>query len=67
MVHFVDRLTEAAEAAFYSGDDEEPVVIYGQALLPRAPRFFCGSPGTFGGEVSAVSPQFAQMVRIRIR
>lgn len=61
LVHFVDRLTEAAEAAFYSGDDEEPVVIYGQALLPRAPGFFVVA-GTFGGEVSAVNPQFAQMV-----
>ncbi len=58
LVHFVDPLTEAAEAAFYSGDDEDPVVIYGQALLPRGPGFFAVA-GTFGGEVSAVNPQFA--------
>lgn len=61
LVHFVDPLTEAAEAAFYSGDDEDPVVIYGQALLPRGPGFFAVA-GTFGGEVSAVNPQFALIV-----
>jgi hypothetical protein len=61
LVHFVDALTEAAEAAFYSGDGDEPVVIYGQALLPRGPGFFAVA-GTFGGEVSAVNPRFAPIV-----
>jgi len=61
LVHFVDSLTEAAEAAFYSGEDEEPVVIYGQALLPRGSGFFAIA-GTFGGEVSAVSPRFAPII-----
>jgi hypothetical protein len=61
LVHFVDALTEAAEAAFYSGEGDEPVVIYGQALLPRGPGFFAVA-GTFGGEVSAVNPRFAPIV-----
>lgn len=61
LVHFVDRLTEAAEAAFYSSEGEEPVVIYGQALLPRGEGFFTVA-GTFGGEVSAVSPRSSPMV-----
>lgn len=61
LVHFVDRLTEAAEAAFYSADGEEPVVIYGQALLPRGSGFFAMA-GTFGGEVSAINPRFAPIV-----
>jgi hypothetical protein len=61
LVHFVDALTEAAEAAFYSGDGDEPVVVYGQALLPRGPGFFAVA-GTFGGEVSAVNPRFAPIV-----
>jgi len=61
LVRFVDSLTEAAEAAFYSAEDEGPVVIYGQALLPRGPGFFAVA-GTFGGEVSAVSPRFAPLV-----
>ena len=61
LVHFVDDLTVEAEAAFYSGDGEEPVVVYGQALLPRGPGFFAVA-GTFGGEVSAVNPQFAPIV-----
>ncbi len=58
LVHFVDRLTEDAEAAFYSADGEVPVVIYGQALLPRGAGAFAVA-GTFGGEVSAVHPRFA--------
>jgi hypothetical protein len=61
LVQFVDPLTEAGEAAFYSGEDEEPVVIYGQALLPRSPGFFMIA-GTFGGEVSAVSPRSSPLV-----
>jgi hypothetical protein len=61
LVHFVDRLTEAAEAAFYSGDGADPEVVYGQALLPRAPGFFAVA-GSFGGEVSAVNPRFAPLV-----
>jgi hypothetical protein len=61
LVHFVDALTEAAEAAFYSRDGDEPVVVYGQALLPRGPGFFAVA-GTFGGEVSAVNPRFAPIV-----
>jgi len=61
LVQFVDRLTEAAEAAFYSGEGEEPVAIYGQALLPRSPGFFAMA-GTFGGEVSAVSPNSAPLI-----
>jgi hypothetical protein len=61
LVHFVDRLTEAAEAAFYSNEGEEPVVIYGQALLPRGSGAFAVA-GTFGGEVSAVTPRFAPIV-----
>ncbi len=61
LVHFVDRLTEAAEAAFYSAEGEEPVVIYGQALLPRGAGAFAVA-GTFGGEVSAVNPRFAPIV-----
>ena len=61
LVHLVDPLVEAAEAAFYSGDGDEPVVVYGQALLPRGPGFFAVA-GTFGGEVSAVNPRFAPMV-----
>lgn len=61
LVQFVDALTEAAEAAFYSGEGEDPVVIYGQALLPRTTGFFMLA-GTFGGEVSAVSPRFAPLV-----
>jgi len=60
LVHFVDPLVEAAEAAFYSADGEDPVVIYGQALLPRAAGFFMVA-GTFGGEVSAVSPRSAPL------
>jgi hypothetical protein len=58
LVHFGDLLTEAAEAAFYSGEGEDPDVVYGQALLPRGSGFFAVA-GTFGGEVSAVSPRFA--------
>ena len=58
LVHFVDRVFEAAEAAFYSGDGEYPEVIYGQAFLPRGPGFFAVAL-TFGGEVSAVNPRFA--------
>lgn len=58
LVHFVDKLNEAAEAAFYSADGEEPEVVYGQALLPRGPGAFAVA-GTFGGEVSAVHPRFA--------
>jgi len=54
-------LTEAGEAAFYSGEGEEPVVAYGQALLPRGPGFFALA-GTFGGEVSAVNPRFAPIM-----
>lgn len=61
LVHFVDRLTEAGEAAFYSADGEEPVVVYGQALLPRGSGAFAVA-GTFGGEVSAVDPRFAPIV-----
>lgn len=61
LVHFVDDLLEAGEAAFYSGEGEEPVVVYGQALLPRAPGFFAVA-GTFGGEVSAVNPRFAPII-----
>jgi hypothetical protein len=61
VVHFVDTLIEDAEAAFYSGDGEDPVVIYGQALLPRGPGFFAVA-GTFGREVSAVDPRFAPIV-----
>lgn len=61
LVHFVDKLNEAAEAAFYSADGEEPEVIYGQALLPRGNGFFAVA-GTFGGEVSAVDPRFAPIV-----
>jgi hypothetical protein len=61
LVHFVDPLVEAAEAAFYSNNGEEPLVIYGQALLPRGPGFFAVA-GTFGGEVSAVNARFAPLV-----
>jgi len=61
LVYFVDPLMEAAEAAFYSGEGEQPVVTYGQALLPRGPGFFTLA-GTLGGEVSAVNPQFASIV-----
>jgi len=61
LVRFVDALNEEGEAAFYSGEGEEPDVVYGQALLPRGPGFFMLA-GTFGGEVSAVSPQFAPLV-----
>lgn len=61
LVRFVDLLTEAAEAAFYSKEGEEPVVIYGQALLPRGSGAFAVA-GTFGGEVSAVNPRFAPIV-----
>jgi hypothetical protein len=61
LVLFVDRLTEAAEAAFYSGEGEQPVAVYGQALLPRSPGFFAVA-GTFGGEVSAVSPRSAPLI-----
>lgn len=61
IVHFVDRLTEQAEAAFYSSDGEEPVVIYGQALLPRSAGAF-SLAGTFGGEVSAVNPRAAPII-----
>jgi hypothetical protein len=61
IVLFVDPLVEAAEAAFYSEDGEQPVVVYGQALLPRAPGFFAVA-GTMGGEVSAVNAQFAPIV-----
>lgn len=61
LVHFVDPLIVEAEAAFYSGEGADPVVIYGQALLPRGPGFFALAL-TFGGEVSAVDPQFAQIV-----
>ena len=61
IVHFVDPVVEAAEAAFYSGDGEAPIVVYGQALLPRSPGFFAVA-GTFGGDVSAVNPRFAPMI-----
>lgn len=61
LVWFVDDLTEAAEAAFYSGDGEQPVVVYGQALLPRAPGFF-SIAGTLGGEVTAANPRFSPMI-----
>lgn len=61
LVWFVDALTEAAEAAFYSAEGEEPVVIYGQALLPRGSGYFAVA-GTFGGEVSAVNPRFSPIV-----
>ena len=61
LVQLVDPLVEAAEAAFYSGDGEEPLVVYGQALLPRGSGFFVVA-GTFGGEVSAVNPRFAPIV-----
>ncbi|MBT8488696.1 MAG: DUF2911 domain-containing protein [Gemmatimonadetes bacterium] len=61
LLRFVDVLNEEAEAAFYSAEGEEPVVIYGQALLPRGPGFFAVA-GTFGGEVSAVNPRFAPIV-----
>ena len=61
LVHLVDPLVETAEAAFYSGNGEEPVVMYGQALLPRGPGFFAVA-GTFGEEVSAVNPRFAPIV-----
>jgi hypothetical protein len=61
LVHIVDELFEAAEAAFYSGEGEEPVVIYGQALLPRGSGYFTVA-GTFGREVSAVNPRFAPMI-----
>ena len=61
MVLLVDALLEAAEAAFYSGEGEQPVVEYGQALLPRGEGFFAIA-GTLGGEVSAVNPQFAPIV-----
>ena len=65
LVHFVDPLVEAAEAAFYSGDGEDPIVIYGQALLPRGPGFFAVA-GTFGGEVSAVNPRFAPIIEFEV-
>lgn len=61
LLHFVDPLIVEAEAAFYSSEGEEPVVVYGQALLPRGAGFFSVA-GTFGGEVSAVNPRFAPMV-----
>ncbi|MEJ2538964.1 MAG: DUF2911 domain-containing protein [Gemmatimonadota bacterium] len=61
LVRIVDPLSEAAEAAFYSGDGEEPMVVYGQALLPRGAGAFAIA-GTFGGEVSAVDPRFAPIV-----
>ncbi len=61
LLHFVDALTEAAEAAFYSGDGDDPVVVYGQALLPRGSGFFAIA-GTFGGEVAAVDPRRAPIV-----
>lgn len=61
LVWFVDPLLEAGEAAFYSGDGEEPVVVYGQALLPRGSGFFAVA-GTLGGEVTAVDPRFSPIV-----
>lgn len=61
LVRFVDPLAEAAEAAFYSAEGDEPVVVYGQALLPRGPGTFAVA-GTFGGEVSAANPRFAPLV-----
>lgn len=61
LVHFVDRLVEAGEAAFYSNEGEEPEVVYGQALLPRGAGAFAVA-GTFGGEVSAVNPRFAPII-----
>ncbi len=61
LVRFVDPLMEAAEAAFYSGEGEEPVVTYGQALLPRGSGFFTVA-GTLGGEVTAVNPRFATII-----
>ena len=63
---FVDALTEEAEAAFYSSEGEEPVVIYGQALLPRGSGFFTVA-GTFGGEVSAVNPPLRSHRRVHLR
>ena len=61
LVHFVDKLVEEGEAAFYSAEGDEPVVVYGQALLPRGNGAFAVA-GTFGGEVSAVNPRFAPIV-----
>ena len=61
LLFFVDPLNEAAEAAFYSADGEQPVVAYGQALLPRSPGFFALA-GTLGGEVSAVNPRFSPIL-----
>ena len=40
---------------------QEPVVVYGQALLPRGPGFFAIA-GTLGGEVTAVDPRFAPII-----
>ncbi|MEQ8330371.1 MAG: DUF2911 domain-containing protein [Longimicrobiales bacterium] len=61
LVWFDDPLMVAGEAAFYSGDGEEPVVVYGQALLPRGPGFFAIA-GTLGGEVTAVDPRFSPII-----
>ena len=61
LVMFVDELNEEGEAAFCSGEGEEPVVVYAQALLPRAPGFFMVA-GTFGGEVSALTPRSAPII-----
>ena len=64
LVLFVDPLMVEGEAAFYAADGEEPVVPYGQALLPRGAEFpeFFVLAGTLGGEVSAVDPRFAPIV-----
>lgn len=61
LVTFVDPLTVAAEAAFYSSEGEQPVSVYGQALLPRGSGFFMVA-GTLGGEVAAVNPQFSSII-----
>ncbi|MEM7415921.1 MAG: DUF2911 domain-containing protein [Gemmatimonadota bacterium] len=61
LVHFVDDLLVAAEAAFYSNDGEQPEVEYGQALLPRGAGAFAVAM-TFGGEVSAINPRFASIL-----
>lgn len=61
LLFFDDALNTAGEAAFYSGSGVDPEVVYGQALLPRSEGFFAIA-GTFGGEVSAVNPQFAPII-----
>ncbi len=61
LVRFHDPLTEEAEAAFYSGEGEDPEVVYGKALLPRGSGFFTVA-GTLGGEVTALNPRFAPII-----